>query len=68
MLNGNHNTICRFGKCQVDEDNLKIVQGTIARLYETALKAGELKRVSIITLSSEVPTLEARFSNLRRGE
>jgi hypothetical protein len=68
MLNGNHNTMCRFGDLQVDKDNLKIVQGFIARLYKAALKAGELRRVSIVASSLEVPALEARFSSLQQGE
>lgn len=66
MLNGNHNTICRFGKSQTDEDNLKAVQGSIAKLYKAALSAGELRRVLSITSGVEAYNLETRLSSLRQ--
>jgi hypothetical protein len=67
MLNGDHHTICRFGRSRIDEDNLEIVQGNITDLYKGALDAGELTRDSNIVSPVAVSRLQARFLKLRQA-
>lgn len=68
MLNGDHHTICRFGRSRVDENNLEIVQSNITDLYNAALEAGELTRGANITSNVAIARLQARFLDLRQAE
>jgi hypothetical protein len=71
-LNADHHGICRFGKSQVDEDNLELVEANIKDLYKQGLKAGELRKVQYINIpevpeasSSAEADFESRFANLK---
>lgn len=37
-LNADHGGVCKFGTCQTDQDNFKLVQSNIKDLYKSALK------------------------------
>lgn len=40
-LNADHKGVCKFGRSQVDEDNLGIVRRNVQDIYDAALQEGE---------------------------
>jgi hypothetical protein len=49
-LNADHSGVCRFGRGQVDEDNLEIVKANIKDLYKQGIKVGELRKVQSVNV------------------
>jgi len=71
-LNADHNSVCRFGRSQIDEDNLELVEANIRDLCKQGLEAGELRKVQYLNIpdgpegSSGAETdLKAHFANLK---